>query len=39
MLAGQLFSHAQKTPLIARFHEFMDQASGGGLPCAAHRFY
>ena len=29
MLAGELFLQAQKTPLIARFHQFMNQGGGG----------
>ena len=29
MLAGQLFLQAQKTPLITRFHQFVNQGGGG----------
>ena len=29
MLAGELFLQVQKTPLIARFHQFMNQGGGG----------
>ena len=29
LLAGQLFLQAQKTPLITRFHQFVNQGGGG----------